>query len=255
MFLKWQSLLYSLVFLVGLEFIVFGHQYVANTIFFLFLISLYQGKKVGGQWKFSILPSFFTLSSVALLYLITLNYEQQIFIMLASLMYYLSLFGAYRLNQYAGDQTARGMNMAATVSTIFFAYAGIYGLYLNFLISLWWLMVVFLIVTLLVSYQCFSVLYYSLITIKIKTLALKNIWLYSFLMALTMAEIIWTVSFWPFGYLTIGTIALILYYIVWDIIQNRFLNSLTKKKIIFDLIFFSLAIGIILISSPWTPII
>ncbi len=255
MFLKWQSLLYGLVFLLGMELIVFGHRYVISIVFFLFIISTYQGKKVGGRWNFSILPSFFTLSSVALLYLITLNYEQQAFILLASLMYYLSLFGAYRLNKYAGDQTARGMNMAATVSTVFFTYAGMYGLYLNFLIPLWWLMLIFSIMTLLISYQYFSVLYYSLTTIKTTTLAKKNIWLYSFLMALIMSEITWTISFWPFGYLTTGAIILILYYIIWDIIQSHFLNNLTRKKVVFNLIFFFLAITTILVSSPWMPII
>ncbi len=255
MFLKWQSFLYGLMFLIGLEFIVFEHQQVVSILFFLFIISIYQGKKVGGQWNFSILPSFFTLSSVTLLYLITLNYEQQIFILLASSMYYLFFLGAYRLSQYAGDQTAKGMIMTVTLSAIFFAYAGMYGMYLNFLIPLWWLMVAFLIVTLLISYQYFLVLYNSLIILKIKTLKVKNIWWYSFLIALVMTEVVWTITFWPFGYLTTGAIALILYYTIWDIVQGHFSNNLTKKKIIFNLVFFSLLGGVIFISSSWIPII
>lgn len=265
MFLKLQPLLYSLIFLIGLEAIVLEHKYVLIVVFFLFIISLYQGKIVGGKWKFSVLPVFFTLSSVALLYLITLNYEQQTFILLTSLMYYLSLFGAYRLNRYSGDQTARGMNMAATISTIFFTYAGAYGLYLNFLVPLWWLMIIYLVVTALVSYQYFSIIYFSNNSIKNvnhkpadvkdKIKQRKMVLIYSFLIALAMVEVVWTISFWPFGYLTSGIIALILYYVLWDLIQSHFLNLLSKRRMIANLIFFSFAIALILISSRWMPVV
>src|SRR5665648_671179 len=119
MFLRFRPLFYSLIFLIGLETIVLWRSHVGIIIFFLFFFSIYQGKSVGKKWKFSVLPALFTLSSSALLYLITIPYEQQTFIFLTASMYYLSLFGAYRLNEYALDQTARGMNMAATASTIF----------------------------------------------------------------------------------------------------------------------------------------
>lgn len=260
MFLKLRPLLYSLIFLVGLELIVLYHRHVLILVFFLLLISLYQGKTIGHKWKFSILPVFFTLSSVALLYLVTMHYEQQIFIVLTSFMYYLSLFGAYRLNLYSGDQTARGMNMAATASTIFFAYAGAYGLYLNFLVPLWMLMLTYSLITLLVSYQYFSIIHphtnnsVRKISSPKKDLR-KMIWVYSFLLALAMAEIIWTINFWPFGYLTAGVVALILYYVLWDIVQSHFLNLLNKKRVIANLIFFSFVIFMILITTKWIPVI
>ena len=260
MFLKLRPLLYSLVFLTGLELIVLYHRHVLILVFFLLLISLYQGKSVGHRWKFSILPAFFTLSSVALLYLVTMHYEQQIFIFLTSFMYYLSLFGAYRLNLYSGDQTARGMNMAATASTIFFAYAGAYGLYLNFLVPLWMLMLTYLVTTLLVSYQYFSIIHpQSNSFIQKNSVSKKDsgsmIWVYSFLLALVMAEIIWTINFWPFGYLTAGAVALILYYVLWDIVQSHFLNLLSKKRVVANLIFFSFIIFMILITTKWIPVI
>ena len=192
----------------------------------------------------SVLPVFFTISSAALLYLVGLTYEQQTFIALASVMYYLALFGAYRLNQYSGDQTARGMNMAATISTIFFTYAGAYGLYLNFLVPIWWLILTYLLVTLLVSCQHFSL---------IKDDNKKIIWVYSFLLALAMSELVWTMNFWPFGYLTTGVIALILYYVLWDLIQSHFLNLLSRRRVVANMIFFSVIIGLILLSSKWLP--
>ncbi len=219
---------------------------VGTVIFFLLIFSIIEGKLVGKRWKFSVLPAFFILSSSGLLYLVTISYEQQIFIILAAWMYYLSLFGAFRLNEYSLDQTARGMNMAATVSTIFFTYAAAYGLYLNFLVPLWVLMTVYLVVTLLVSYQYFSI---------IKEGDKRTVWIYSFLLALAMVEIIWTINFWPFGYLTAGTIALILYYVLWDLIQSYFLNLLSRRRVVANMIFFSVVITLVLLSSKWIPVI
>lgn len=150
--------------------------------------------------------------------------------------------------------------MAATASTIFFTYAGAYGLYLNFLVPLWSLMFVYLLITLLVSYQYFSIIHShadspaGALSRSSKD-SKKMIWVYSFLLALAMAEIVWTINFWPFGYLTAGAVALILYYVLWDIIQSHFLNLLSKKRVVANLIFFSFVIFMILITSKWIPVI
>jgi hypothetical protein len=231
---------------VSLELIVFKPKFVYVIAVFLFLLSLYEGRRIGGRWLFSVLPVFFVLSSVALLYLIALPYEQQIFMLLSAVMYYLSLFSAYRLGQYGNDQTAKGMNMAAASATIFFTYAGAYGLYLNFLVPLYYLMVVYLIVTLLVSFQYFAI---------VKRDQRKIVWMYSFLLALIMTEIIWTMNFWPFGYLTTGVIALILYYVLWDLVQSYFLNLLSRKRVVANMVFFSVMIVAVLLSAKWIPVI
>ena len=243
-----RPLLYSLVFLAGLEFIALFRDYVFIVVFFLFFISLYSGRKIGKKWTFSILPALFTLSTAALLYLITLIYEEQLFILLASFMYYLSLLSAYRLGEYGKDQTARAMNMAAAASTVFFAYSGAYGIYLNFAIPLYYLMLIYLAVSFLASFQYFSIL-------KTGDKNKKIAWLYSFILALAMAEIVWTINFWPFGYLTAGVIALILYYVLWDIVQSHFLNLLSRKRATANLIFFSIMIILVLLSSKWLPMI
>lgn len=246
MFIKLQPLLYSLVFYLGLESILFSHRHVFAVAIFLLVFSIYGGRKLGRKWKHSVLPAFFSISSVSLLYLIALGYEQQIFSALAAFMYYLSMLGAYRLGQYDDDKTAKGMNMAATASTIFFTYASAYGLYLNFLVPLYFLMIAYLIVTLLVSYQHFSI---------IKSDDKKTVWIYSFILALIMSELIWTMNFWPFGYLTTGVIALILYYIIWDVIQCYFHDMISRRRVASNLILFTFLIGFILLSAKWIPVI
>jgi hypothetical protein len=166
--------------------------------------------------------------------------------MLSVSLYYLSLLGSYRLGRYDRDQTAIGMNMAGSVATIFFSYAGAYGLYLNFLVPLYYLMLAYLVVTLLVSYQHFSL---------VKRDNKKSVWTYSFLLALAMAELIWTMNFWPFGYLTTGVIALILYYVLWDLVYSHFAGKLSKRRVAANMVFFSVVIIFILLTSKWIPVI
>lgn len=262
MFLKLRPLLYTLVFFAGLELITLFYRHVFLIAFFLLFFSVYGGRRLGGKWKFSTLPAFFSLSSISLLYLVALFYEQQIFIFLSSLMYYFSLLGAFRLGEYEGDKTARGMNMAATASTIFFTYASAYGLYLNFLVPLYSLMIVYLAVTLLVSYQHFSIIYSppeneNKIAFggKMSGSDRKPVWIYSFVLGLIMSELIWTMNYWPFGYLTTGVIALILYYVIWDIIQCHFQDILSRKRVAANMILFTFLIGCVLISAKWIPVI
>jgi len=242
---RFKLVLMSLIYFLGLELIVFESSLLPIVLFFLTTAALFEGKKMGKKWKFSILPVFFVISSIALLSLIAPVYEQQIFIILSSAMFYLLVLGICRLEAYLGDQTARGMLMAVTSTTIFFSFTSSYGLYLNFLVPLFVLMLVCLAVTFLVSYQYFSIIEKER----------RKIFLYSFILALIMTEIVWTMNFWPFGYLTTGVVMLILYYVLWDLTQSYFLNLLSRKRVIANMIFFSAMIVLVLLSAKWIPVI
>ena len=236
----------SLIFLLGLELIVFGSGATFLVAFFLLALAIYNGIKLGGRWFFSILPFFLTLSSMSLLFLITVKTEKHVFIALAASIYYLAVFGIYRLGLYMDDQTARGMNMAAMAVTIFFTYASAYGFYLNFFVPLYYLMLAYWLVTLLVGCQYFMI---------IKKDDRRMVWAYSFLLAFVMTEIVWIMNFWPFGYLTAGVIALILYYVIWDLIQSYFLNILNKKRVVANMVFFPAIVALVLLSAKWLPIV
>jgi hypothetical protein len=241
MFIKLRLVLLSLIYFLGLEISIFNPDWIYYIIFFVAIFSFFESKK----WKFSILPIFFIVFSIGLLRLIAMLFEQQIFIILATGMYYLMILGNHRLNLYEKDQTARGMIMAATSTTIFFTFAASYGFYLNFLIPLYVLMSVCLVATFLISYQYFSIIENNQLKIA----------LYCFILALIIAEIMWTMNFWPFGYLTTAVVALILYYVLWDLTQSHFLNLLSRKRVIANMIFFSVMIGFVLLSAKWIPVI
>jgi len=227
-----------------LEFGIFWPQFFRSILLVAFLLALIAGRKLGGKWLRSSLPIIFTISATGIFFLISAFWQKQIFILLAGFFFYLILLGILRLKEYVLDQTGRAMIAAGIAAAIFFAFTSSYGFYLNFLVPLWILMLVYFLVTLLASFQ-----YLTLIGKD----QLKN-WTYSFLLSLAMTEIIWTQSFWPFGYLTTGAISLILYYVLWDLTQSYFLNLLSRKRVTANLIILSLATVMVLLSAKWLPV-
>lgn len=245
MFFAIPVLFYSFLFLLGLEATTIdGYIFIIGAVFCI-LFSLAGVKKIGKEWIYWNTFFIFSISSFALLYLIDSFFEKQIFIVFSSAFYYLGLLGVYRLGDYAKDQTARGMISASSMATIFFFYSSAYGIYINFIVPLWVLMTVYFIATIIVSYQYFRI-------IKNET---RVVWSYCAVIGLVMAEVAWVINFWPFGYLTTGVIALMLYYVFWDLTQSYFLNLLSKKRLTANLILFSVLIAIILVSSRWMPVV
>jgi hypothetical protein len=243
MFIKIRPLLFSFFFLLSLEVIIFFPSWVFWVMGLVLAFSAWAGITMGKRWIFSIIPFFFALSSVGLLYLISLGSEEQVFILLSAGIYYLGLYGINRLGLYGRDQTALAMLMTTLTATVFFSFASFYGIYLNFLVPIYVLMLVYFATTFLISLAYFSLIQNTR----------KTVLIYSFILALIMSELIWTMNFWPFGYLTTGVIALILYYILWDLIRSHFLNILSKKRVVINLIFFFLLIAFMLTTSKWLP--
>lgn len=236
---------YSLVFLLFLELLVLSPE---RFIMFYVLASgtaLYAGKKIGNQWLDCVLPFVLAQGSAGLSYLVDDPAQKQAILLISFFFFYLSLISAVRLVKNPLDQTAKGMNAAASAAAIFFAFSFVYGFYLNFLIPVWLLMLIFAVITFLVSYQFFSLIAGS---------EKSKVLIYSFVLAFSLAEIIWTINFWPFGYLTGAVIALILYYLLWDLIHAYFLDKLSRKKVVASMIFFSIIIAMVLISSKWLPV-
>jgi hypothetical protein len=83
----------------------------------------------------------------------------------------------------------------------------------------------------------------------------KNVLNYSLILGLIMAEIVWVLNFWPFGYLTTGVITLIFYYVFWDLATCHFLDELSQKRVIANMIFFGLLITLVLSSARWLPVV
>lgn len=212
----------------------------------ILLIYFYQvAKRISQRWSMTPMPVLFTLSTWGLLYFVQSRNQQYVLIALASIAYYLIHICLYRLHIYYKDETARGIIAAGSIATIFLFYAMFLGIYLNFNIPLWVLIVILTFVTVLISFQ-----YLWMISDD-----KKNILNFSLILGLIMAEIIWVLNFWPFGYLTTAVIALIFYYVFWDLVKAHFLNELSKKRVVANMIFFGILITLVLLSTRWLPVV
>lgn len=258
MFFHFQILLYSLFFYSFLQFV--SSNFVADwltssdggwpvmmTIFLLFaFIAFFQiAKGVSKKLNMTPIPVLLVVSTTGLLYFVQSIKQEQLLLVLAGIAYYFLHIALYRFRGCETDKTARGIISAASVSTIFLFYAMSYGIYLNFAISLWILMAMLMLVTVLVSLQ-----YFGLINDDS-----KMVLNYSLVLGFVMAEIVWILNFWPFGYLTTGVISLIFYYVFWDLVTRHFLGQLSKRRVVANMIIFGLLVALVLSSTRWLPVV
>lgn len=235
----------SLLFLFGLEGVVFQPDWVLSFALLISFLTLQTSRRIGKRLFVGITPLIFALSSVSLLYLVDSMRQRQWLIMLSASVYYLAFLGIYRLRCYERDKTAQGVMAFVAMATIFLFFSSMYGIYLNFAIPIAVFMLTYSIVTGLLSYQYF---------VSLDTIDIKRSRMYSLILGLSMSEIAWIVNFWPFGYLTTGVIVLMCYYLLWYLVQSYFLKMLSKKRIVAHFILFSLLIGMVLTSTRWIPV-
>ena len=258
MFFHVRIFFYSLIFLgilevVSLDFVSSNLAFLSNKSFFLsglFFLALvfyfYQiAKKTARNFRMTPIPVLFVIGSLGLLYFIQAHWQQNFFILICTFGYYFIHLALYRLRSCQKDQTALGILSGGNAATIFLIYAVTYGIYLNFAISLWFLMATILFFTTLISFQYFLLVGES----KLSMLS------YALILGFIMAEIFWVLSFWPFGYLTTGVAGLIFYFVFWDIIQCHFSQKLSQKRIVFNLVFLSILVIVVLSSARWLPVV
>ena len=125
MFFALPVLLYTLIFLAGLELAIFFNQIIFYFAIISIIISLWGSKKIGKNWTNTIIPVLLSISSFLLLYLIDSTIEKQIFVFLSILLYYIAVLGIFRISEYNKDQTARGMIAAGAVTALFFFYSAV----------------------------------------------------------------------------------------------------------------------------------
>ncbi|MCX6766315.1 MAG: hypothetical protein NT170_00830 [Candidatus Moranbacteria bacterium] len=211
------------------------------------LIIIVAARMIVGRWKFTVLPAVLVPGAVLLLSLIDPSLEMKIFIFFSTLAFYATILAGWRLFRYEKDETAKAMYNIATVAVLFCWYAASYGWYLNPSISLpiWVLLIVFSVITFLVSYVSFAINQID-----------REKWLiYSIFLTTLVAQTVWIQNFWPFGYLTVAVITLIIYCVGWEIILSFFLKKLTVRTVLFEILFLAGSVVLVLLSTKWYPVI
>jgi hypothetical protein len=240
-----RSLIFSIIFLILLEVLIsyslLGEQIGTFIIASIIGLAAFAGWNVGRRVIFSILPLSLTVSTLGLLYFIDSLKEQQIFGLLIGGIFYMTLLGIKRICKNSFDMTARSLFSASLISTIFLFYAVIYAVYINFNIPLWMFILahfVFVALMTFVSLRAYSSDY-------------KRIFFYSVIIAFAMVQLVWMANFWPFGYLTMATVTLMFYYVLWDLVQMVFLETLSKKRIIITIIYCIVLTLAVLLTTQW----
>lgn len=211
------------------------------------LIIITAARMIVGRWKFTVLPAVLVPGAVLLLSLIDPPFEINLFIFLSTLVFYATVLAGWRLFRYEKDETAKAMYNIATVAVLFCWYAASYGWYLNpsILIPIWVLLLVFSVITFLVSYVSFAINQID-----------REKWLiYSLFLTTLVAQTVWIQNFWPFGYLTVAVITLIIYCVGWEIVLSFFLKKLTARTVLFEILFLAGSVILVLLSTKWYPVI
>lgn len=258
MFFHFNIFLLSLAYFLGLEFIFsdafsdqvsfFSEKWMLLTfvIFCLLVVYFYQvAKRISRKAIMTPIPVLLAVSVLGLLCFVQSAKQQHLLIFLGTIAYYFIHIALYRLRTCETDTTARGIIAAGNVSAIFLFYATSYGIYLNFAISLWVLMVATIASTILASLQ------YLLLISDDR----KKVLNYSVVLGFVMTEIVWILNFWPFGYLTTGVISLIFYYVFWDLATRHFLDELSKRRVVVNMVVFLSLGALVLSSTRWLPVV
>ncbi|OGI22463.1 MAG: hypothetical protein A2808_03105 [Candidatus Moranbacteria bacterium RIFCSPHIGHO2_01_FULL_55_24] len=238
---------WSVVFFLGLQGVILNPitltwSWYLFAIIPLLVVAFLAANRLTGKYADAYLPGLLAVSSPILLSFVDHPTEQQIFVFLCSGMFYFALLGIYRLRYAPNDKTAQAILSTAAMAALFFFFSGIYGFYLNFSFPLWGMMLIFFLGTALTSYETF---------IGVERENKRRVKIYSVLLGLMMGELVWIMSFWPFGSLTTGAIALIFYFMAWDIAFDTFRKTLSLRRAVIRMFLFSLLIILLLVSSPW----
>jgi len=262
MFLKIQPVIYSLIFLVLLEIMFFKESLFWWVLFSTIFLSFFMIWPFIRKIYFLVAPLLISANSVVFLFLVDSKIEKQIFIGLTVGIYYLTLLGTYRLKFYCKDETARAMLDLGTLTAVFFSFVCGYALFLNYQIEIWTLLVVFCVVIFSVSFPSFYICAISKCKEKkiahlgkIFEISNAKITFLSLVLAVVTTQIIWGVSFWPFSYLTIGVILLIIFFVLWSIVKSFFLRSFSFKNALIVGIVAGLLITVILATAQWSLIV
>jgi hypothetical protein len=203
--------------------------------------------RFGGSASSAIVPTLFSLSTIILLFFISLPRERHLFIFLSTLVFYLAILGIYRLRQYAGDVTAQSMLSLVAMTTLFFLFSAFYGIFLNFQrFTELALMLSFGISAFLTGLSIFSRSFRS---------ELRKAWFYSLILGFFAAQVAWIGSFWPFSYLTAGVLTLMFISPLWDMIQSEMFGGFSKGRLAIHILLILALTALVLSSSEWLQVV
>ncbi len=208
---------------------------------FFFVIKLSFSKR---DYLWASLISIFSLSVSGLIFFVDSFFVRQIIIGMALFLLLFSMREYRQLNKVE-ELSLKGILFIFHFMTLFFFFAFSLAVHINFAIPQVLLMCIY-------GVSIFLVSLHSFLVVHIKEV--KRSLQYSLVLAFFFWQLIWFVHFWPFGYLTTGVVLLVIYYVLWDLFQSHFENTLRLQRFFTDIALLIVLVGIVLLSTPWTII-
>ncbi len=248
MLFHFTVLFFSVLFFVALLFlserdIVPAWSFYITACGSLIVLSVIAARKLTDRWYTAYLPSTLAFSVPFLLSLIDRGFETRIFIIAASGLYYLALLGVYRLHQSPEDKTARAMLNLAALASLFFVFAATYGLYLNYEVPIALLLGVFFSASFIVAFQ-------TLFAARGDKDA-RQVLVTAFVIGLLMTELMWIIHFWPFGYVTIGVVLTVLFFIFWNASVDFIRGEFSPRRFLGEGALLLALLSLLLLSVRW----
>lgn len=228
----WPKQIYTVLILCILLFFFVARQFITSS-------------DIQEKWQNIIIqPACFTTGIIAFSSILASSALMQLLFVINAFVLYSYFASTYRyllkprfFNKTSLENTSSYGNFLA----VYFIASSVYG-FTNFLnLSVWLLMIFFLIFILLVIYQ---VLWANSI--------LSSTGLFYMLLAgLILTELAWAVSFLPLSFYVLGLMIAVFYYILIGIIKFHLLNKLNYDIIKSYLTFGFLSILIVLLTARW----
>lgn len=169
-----------------------------------------------------------------------------LFIIIGSLLYYAAFLSLYRLKSAPEDQTAQALLHGTLMASSLFFFASITGLYINFTFPLSLTMLTVMVVMSTITFVSF---------LAVSREDRHTNFLYSSLVGFLMGELFFVASFWPFGYLTTGSVLTSMYYLFWVIALDSFQDTLSLRRAMQRIILVSILVFLVLYTSPWKVVL
>ncbi len=241
-----RSIVFTLLALIILvlfanDILIISEKSSIFIIIFFLAITFYATHKINRRFIFTIVPIGIMVSGLALLFFIDSTIKRDIFAISVSIVYYSAFLSIVRMKNNPKDITAKTFFSIAIISTIFFFFAASYGVYINFDVSLW----IFLTV------NVFFLFFVTFASLRIYSKNMHKAFLGSAILSFCMIQIMWMMNFWPFGYLTNASVVIVFYYIMWDILIMIFTETLSKRKVLNNVILGICLLFILLGTSKW----
>jgi len=221
-------------------------------IFVILLISLYifttyrftRDSETEKWWNYSILPSCFSLALVFFMVLISSDLFIRILFFLNTIftyLYFRAIHGCINTHGEDSDYSLENLSSYGNFLAVYFFGASIYGLQSFLGVSILYLMAGFVFFIAMVVYQ----------VIWANKITRRDSLVFLLLVSITLLQLAWSISFLTLSYYMLGLILAIFYYVLIGIVRFYLLGNLDRNIIKLYVIFGSLSMLSVLLTSTW----